>query len=281
MSHTLEPSVAVNGENVSVTSEPVLWAAVVPIALAHIGAAFALFYFTWPAVIACFVLTWITLHIGITLGFHRLLTHRSFATYRIVRLILATIGTIALQGKPTEWVGVHRQHHLFSDRDGDPHSPQRGLFWAHFGWLVRTPPSMKIAQEYTHDLNRDTELVWLDRLYLLPPTVVLVALYFFGGLPWLLWGGCMRLVLVWHFTWSVNSLAHVYGYQSNATAEQSRNNALVALLTFGEGWHNNHHRDPTCAAHGRSAWEVDLTYLVIVAMERVGLAWSVRHPGRT
>jgi stearoyl-CoA desaturase (Delta-9 desaturase) len=232
--------------------------------------------------------------LGVTVGFHRLLTHRSFSTTRGVRAVLAVLGSAAIEGPVTAWVADHRKHHAFSDEEGDPHSPHvghggglrgtlRGLLHAHVGWLfIHTHRGNK--RRYAPDLLADPVVRFVDRTFLVWATGGLLFAFALGwllggtlaaGLTGLLWGGLVRMFVVHHVTYSINSLCHVFGKRPFETRDESRNLAWLALPTFGEAWHNNHHAFPTSAEHGLSRRQIDLAGLVIRGLERAGLAWDV------
>jgi stearoyl-CoA desaturase (delta-9 desaturase) len=231
---------------------------------------------------------------GVTVGFHRLLTHRSFKTSRALRVVFAALGSAAVEGPVIEWVATHRKHHSFSDAEGDPHSPHvghgtgwrgalRGLFYAHIGWVFR---DAEVADErrYAKDLLADASIRFVDRTFVL---WVLVGLAFpfglgvaltgsvVGGLTGLLWGGAVRIFLLHHATFSINSLCHFFGKQSFETHDESRNLAWLALPTAGEAWHNNHHAFPTSYRHGLGRWQIDTSAALIWGLERLGLVWDV------
>jgi len=257
------------------------WDIIAGIAFFHVGLLFAIQTFTWPAFWLFFVLQWVTGGLGITLGFHRLLTHRSFRVPRWVEYVLTVCGTMAFQGGPTRWVATHRVHHAFSDRPQDPHSPNRGFWWAHMMWLfahdeVLDHPTKHLR--YVPELARDRFHMFLQKTQLFQLALLGAALYAWGGWPFLIWGVFVRTSFVYHSTWLVNSAAHIWGYQTFETNEGSRNNWFVALLTYGEGWHNNHHAYPYSAAHGLRWWEIDLTYLTIRLLALFGLADNIRLP---
>ena len=250
----------------------------------HLAALAAPFTFTWSGLILCAVLFWVGSGIGITLGWHRMLTHGSFKTHRPLRLLLTAVGTINLQHGPVEWVGCHRLHHAHTDHDDDPHSPTHGFAWSHMRWaFFRTTPD---PRAYAKDLLRDPAIRFIDRTYWLYPLLLAAALYaagyLLGGHPlalsWLVWAVALRTVLVFHSIWFVNSAAHTWGYRNFESDDHARNNWWVALIAFGEGWHNNHHADQRCAAHGRRWWEFDPTWLTIRLLRRLGLAWDVHDP---
>ncbi|MEQ8316348.1 MAG: fatty acid desaturase [Phycisphaerales bacterium] len=243
------------------------------------------FVFSWSGLAWCLVLFWFSSGIGITLGWHRLLTHRSFRTPRWVELALTVVGCLSLQHGPIEWVGTHRMHHAHTDGDEDPHSPTHGFFWSHVRWtFFKTEPD---PRQFAKDLVRDRTIARIDRVYWLFPLLLAAVLLVAGefirpglGISWVVWGVALRTVLVFHAIWFVNSAAHTWGYKNFEDAsDDSRNNWWVAIIAFGEGWHNNHHADPRCAAHGRRWWEFDPTWTTIRLMRRVGLAWDVKDPG--
>jgi stearoyl-CoA desaturase (Delta-9 desaturase) len=237
---------------------------------------------------------------GVTVGFHRLFTHKSFKTIAPVRFILASLGSMAVQGPVIEWAGVHRRHHQHSDTEEDPHSPHahadgrwgtgimatlRGMYHAHMGWLFIG--RQRGLGRYTKDLHSDPVLRFVNRhfrwmvlLGLLLPALLggLLTMSWLGLLLGFLWGGLVRILVVHHLTWSVNSVCHIWGTQPFRTTDESRNNAIVGILGLGEGWHNNHHAFPTSARHGLRWWEIDFSYLLIRSMALVGLAREVRVP---
>jgi stearoyl-CoA desaturase (delta-9 desaturase) len=232
--------------------------------------------------------------LGITVGFHRLFTHRSFKTNRAVRALLAALGSMAVEGPVIEWVSTHRKHHNHSDRPGDPHSPHldpapgwrgelRGLGHAHLGWMFRGK-DMANPDRYAPDLLADSDVRFISRTFplwvlagLLLPFGLGVALTgtILGGLTAMLWGGAVRVFLLHHTTFSINSLCHSFGRRPFATGDQSRNLAWLAPLAFGEAWHNNHHAFPTSAVHGLCRWQLDISALTIDSLEKLGLVWDV------
>lgn len=242
----------------------------------HAGALAALAFFSWTNLAVMFVL-YVMTGLGITVGYHRLLAHRSFRVPRWLERTLATFGAIALQGSPTTWVSDHRQHHFHSDHNDDPHDINRGLFFAHMGWIFFLRPrddEHERKLRHARDLVNDPYYRWLDRFHYVPGFAVAVLLYLAGGLPLFLWGFCARLVLLYHSTWLVNSAAHKWGYRNFGDAKGS-NNWLVALLAFGEGWHNNHHAFPGSARHGLRPWEIDVSWWLIAALQRLRVARDV------
>jgi sn-1 stearoyl-lipid 9-desaturase len=269
-------------------SRYVAWPPLIWIAGLHLGAllAFIPANFSWSALAVCFFLMWLTGGIGICMTYHRLLTHRSFAVRPgWLEYLLTALGCCASEGGAIGWVADHRQHHAHSDDEHDPHSPSRGLGWAHMLWWITPDITSRHTPEHyakwAPDLTRDRFHAWLDQYHYLFPLAMGVGLYALGGMPWLVWGCFARSVLVLHTTWLVNSATHRWGYRTYETHDNATNLWWVALLTFGEGWHNNHHALPTSARHGLRWWEVDMTYWTIRLMSFVGLAHSVKLPTRS
>jgi stearoyl-CoA desaturase (delta-9 desaturase) len=262
------------------------WPAVLWIGLIHVGALAAPFCFTWAGLWTALALSWVTGGLGICLGFHRLLTHGSFTTYKPIRGMLALFGTLAGEGPPVMWVAAHRKHHLHSDQDGDPHSPRDGGWWSHVLWMLPRYGSQHwsdLYRRFAPDLLKDPFMRLLNRTFLwwhLGLAVILLAAGWLAagwqmGVSLVVWGLFVRLVFVLHVTWCVNSASHMWGYRNYETDDDSRNNWWVGLLAYGEGWHNNHHAYQRSARHGHRWWELDATYAVIWLMERCGLAWNV------
>jgi stearoyl-CoA desaturase (delta-9 desaturase) len=254
------------------------WTSVIAFTVFHLGAIAALFFFTWPAFFVALALYYISLSLGIGMGYHRLLTHRSYKPSKWVEYVLAVCGTLALEGGPMFWVATHRVHHQFSDKQGDPHTPREGRWWAHIVWMLvgdATHCDIDECSRYAPDVCRDKFLVWLSNYHYVPLVIVSLLLLAFGGLPFLLWGTFFRVTMGQHVTWMVNSVTHIWGGRRFSTRDDSRNNWFVALLSFGEGWHNNHHAHPTSARHGLAWWELDISWLGIRSLEALGLAKSV------
>lgn len=266
------------------------WYVIAWLAVIHLGALAAPWFFSWQGLTTFLALTWLTGPLGVCLGYHRLLTHNSFQTYPWVRRTLAALGTLAGEGPPITWVAVHRMHHQHSDRPGDPHSPRDGGWWSHMVWLFprpKQPQFRAMIDRYGKDLLADPFMRFLDRTFLLWHVALAGGLFGLGWLLWgsaiawsmLVWGAALRMVYVLHITWLVNSASHMWGYRNFETKDDSRNLWWVGLLAFGEGWHNNHHAFPGRAQHGGYRWwEIDLTYRTICLMEKLGLAWSVVRP---
>jgi sn-1 stearoyl-lipid 9-desaturase len=256
------------------------WLNVVFISAVHAAAFLALAVpFYWSTLWMALALWWITGSLGIGLGFHRLLTHQGFRSRRWLQRMLAICGTLAVQGGPIDWVAGHRMHHAHSDRDLDPHNSRRGFWWAHVGWIFYRDPKLGKFENYSRyakDLCADPFLVFLDRWYFLVQLALGFLLFAWGGWSLVVWGIFVRLVFGWHCTWLVNSAAHKFGYQSYESRDESRNCWWVALLTFGEGWHNNHHAFPRSARHGLRWWEFDTNYIIIRVLNSLRLVWDVR-----
>jgi stearoyl-CoA desaturase (delta-9 desaturase) len=255
------------------------------LALIHAGACAAFFpvFFSWSGVEVAMLLYYLTGAIGICLGYHRLLTHRSFRLPRALEYAAATLGALALQGGPTKWIATHRAHHAFSDTERDPHDSNRGFWWSHVAWLYSRNPAQLSREEqrrYAPDIAGDPYYRFLDATTLALQIALGLILYILGGWPWVVWGIFVRLVMTYHITWLVNSAAHLSGYRPFRTPglDRSTNNWWVALLAWGEGWHNNHHAFPFSARHGLQWWEFDATWLSVRALQMMGLATAVRVP---
>ena len=264
------------------------WPVVIGIAAVHIGCLFAPFFFSWSGLVVAVVLTWLTGGLGITLCFHRLLTHRSFRTPKWFEYFLTTLGCLACQGGPIQWVGTHRLHHKHSDQVQDPHSPTHGFTWAHVFWCMQKNQGGMpwTAGNAARDLCRDPGMRFFNKWYIVPQLVVVALCYAGGqwaayhgwatsGLSWVIWGVAVRTVFVYHGTWFVNSASHTWGYRNYETNDYSTNLWWVALLSFGEGWHNNHHGEQRAAAHGRRWFEIDITYRTIQLLGLIGLARDI------
>ena len=257
------------------------WEIMAGIFVIHAGVVLAPFTFTWSAFWVFFWLQWVTGLLGITLCYHRLLAHRSYQVPKWLEYVLTLCGSLALQGGPIKWVSTHRVHHAFSDRPQDPHSPTKGFWWAHMLWLFAYDEVLDHPTKhyrYVPELARDPVHMFLEKTSTLQTFVLGAILYAWGGLPYLVWGIFVRTAFVYHCTWLVNSASHMWGYQTYDTNEGSTNNWWVALLSYGEGWHNNHHAYLHSAAHGLRWWEVDPTYLHIRLLNALGLATKVRLP---
>ncbi|WP_227254708.1 acyl-CoA desaturase [Frigoriglobus tundricola] len=231
---------------------------------------------------------------GVTIGFHRLFTHRSFQTFKPIQVVLGALGSMSFQGPLLDWVGRHRLHHQHSDHEGDPHSPYphgpglwglfRGFWHSHIGWAFAPMPDG--LDRYAGDLRRDKLILWVSNLFplwaFLGVFIPAAIGYAFGGwtgaLTGFLWGGLVRILLGHHATWCVNSVCHLWGKKPYNANDESRNNLFVGIIALGEGWHNNHHAFPSSARHGLRWWQIDWSYIVIRLMVLCGLAWKVRLP---
>jgi stearoyl-CoA desaturase (delta-9 desaturase) len=211
--------------------------------------------------------------LGVTIGFHRMLTHRSFRPHPAVKFILLVLGSMSLEGAALEWAATHVKHHAQSDREGDPHSPVEGFFHSHVGWLFKD--RMADPNVYCKNLVKDPIVVFVSQTFLLWVVLSLLIPFALGGWTGLLWGGLVRIFLTHHVTWSVNSVCHTFGKRDFETPDQSHNEWVVGLLAFGEGWHNNHHAFPRSAFHGLRWWQFDLSGYIIRALERIGLVHEV------
>ncbi len=280
----------------------IMWRNTAVLVSIHLLALLALLpcFFSWTGVVLALLGHYLFGLLGITLGYHRLLTHRGLSCSRRFEHVLALFGVCCLQDTPARWVAIHRQHHQFSDEQNDPHSPLVAFIWGHFGWLLvenREHNQLAFLDRYAHDLLQDPFYIRLERrnnsfkIYALHALFYFLAglgagylltgnvsdsLYFASSV--LIWGVFIRTLTVWHSTWSVNSLAHIWGYRNYATDDKSRNNWFVALVAIGEGWHNNHHHDQRSAAHGHRPWEIDLTWSAVRLLEKLGLVHDVIRP---
>lgn len=247
--------------------------------LFHIGAVAALFMFSWTALI-CTIVLWVwASNIGIGMCYHRLLTHRGYKTYKWVEYLMAIGATLSLEGGPIFWVATHRVHHQLSDHEGDPHTPNDGGWWAHMGWILcgaSMHAETAMLARYAPDLARDKFYLWLSKYHWVPMVVVGLALLAIGGWPAVMWGIFLRVTLGLHCTWLVNSATHMWGPRRFNTKDRSRNSWWVALLTGGEGWHNNHHAHPVSARHGLAWYEFDQNWIGILLLKKLGLAWDIK-----
>jgi fatty-acid desaturase len=280
------------------------WINATALLLYHAVAALALlpWFFSWTGVVLALLGTYVFGTLGVNLCYHRLLTHRGLVCPKWLEHSLAILGVCCFQDTPARWVAVHRRHHEYSDEPQDPHSPLVSFLWAHLQWIYvenRELNRLGIYDRYAKDILRDRFYVALERgnawLLIIAASWIV---FFVGGVALgfatggtsaealqtgasvLVWGVFLRTVLVWHITWSVNSVTHLSGYRNYRTADFSRNNVLVGLISNGEGWHNNHHADPRSARHGHRTWEVDLTWMTVWLLESLGLATGVVRPAQ-
>jgi fatty-acid desaturase len=274
------------GRAVSV-GEGINWLTLVVLIVFHLGAVAALFFYTWQRLTVMVGLYVLAINVGIGMCYHRLLTHRGYQVPKWLEHSMAICATLSLEGGPIFWVATHRVHHQFSDREGDPHTPREGGWWAHLGWIVwgnALHAQTALLERYVPDLSRDRFYLWLSRFHWIPITASGALLF---GLGWLwggwhnavgmlLWGGFLRVTLGLHATWLVNSATHLWGSRRFETRDDSRNNWWVALVTGGEGWHNNHHAHPVSARHGLAWYEIDPNYWGILLLAKLGLARKIQ-----
>lgn len=255
------------------------WNTTIFMIIFHVGAIAALFMFSWKALAASMVLWWVSGSLGIGMGFHRLLTHRGYKTPKPVEYFLTFCGLLALEGGAINWVVTHRIHHAHTDVPGDPHTPRDGRWWAHMGWILRGTAQQhepEVMQRYAPDLMKDRVHVWMNRLYFVPLILCGIALLAWGGWGAMFFGVFLRVTIGLHATWLVNSATHLWGSRRFATTDDSTNNWWVALLSFGEGWHNNHHAHPRAARHGLAWYEIDINWCGIRILQFLGLAKGIR-----
>jgi stearoyl-CoA desaturase (delta-9 desaturase) len=260
----------------------VAWNTTIFMIIFHAGAVASLFMIpgiSWKIVPITLVLWWISGSLGIGMGFHRLLTHRGYKTPKLVEYFLTFCGLLALEGGSINWVVTHRIHHANTDHPGDPHTPRDGGWWAHMGWILRGTAQQheeSVMQRYAPDLMKDPVHIWLNRLYFVPLIISGMLLLAYGGWAFMFVGVFLRVTIGLHFTWLVNSATHMWGTRRFLTRDDSTNSWWVALLTFGEGWHNNHHAHPRAAKHGLTWYEIDFNWYGIRALQLLGLAKGIR-----
>ncbi|KAA8540497.1 hypothetical protein F0562_024584 [Nyssa sinensis] len=249
----------------------------------HLLCLFAPFVVNWGAFWVAVGLYMVTGLLGITLSFHRNLSHRSFKLPKWLEYLFAYFGAQALQGNPIDWVSTHRYHHQFCDSERDPHSPIEGFWFSHMSWLFDTNTVVQRCGKPNNvaDLEKQAFYRFLQSTYIVHPLLLVALLYTFGGFPFLVWGMGVRIVWVYHITWLVNSACHVWGKQAWNTGDLSRNNWWVALLAFGEGWHNNHHAFEYSARHGLEWWQLDMTWYIVWLLQVIGLATDVKQVAKT
>ncbi len=239
----------------------------------------AFFMFSWTNLAIMLIGNWIVGSLGVGLGYHRLLTHRSFKAPKWLEYTLTILGTMSLQNEPYKWVATHRMHHQFCETDKDPHTTRDGFLWAHMFWIftgTAQDHNEGVFKKYVPDLLKDRGQRLIAKYFYVPILVSAVLLFAFGGWGAVLWGVVVRTVFGFHTTWFVNSLAHIFGTRRFETNDDSKNNWFVALLTFGEGWHNNHHAQPTSARHGLKWFEFDMNWIAIRILEKLGWAKNIR-----
>jgi stearoyl-CoA desaturase (delta-9 desaturase) len=244
-------------------------------------------FLSFPAVLSLLFFYWVTACLGVTLGYHRLLSHRSFIVPRWLERFFATCGALSCQHGPIDWVGLHRHHHSFSDTEVDHHNSKKGFWWSHMGWMFKDVEALKAVPKLSADLIKDPYYRFLNKYFLFLQIPIALSLYAIGqklgvgGWALVLWGIPLRLVVVYHVTWLVNSATHCWGKAPFDSGDSSKNNAWVAALTFGEGWHNNHHAFPNSAKQGLFKGQIDLTWLHIKILAKLGLAKKIKLPSRT
>ena len=262
------------------------WVTTLWIVAMHLGCLAAPFFFSWTALAVFLVLHWMTCSLGVCLGYHRYLAHRSMKLSKPVEFTTLALGTISGEGTPLMWSAVHRLHHQQSDQKGDPHSPKDGPWWSHLLWLFvrRSNKANEILfRRYCPELMNRPLIRFFERTqiwWLLGTAAVLAGAGYllggwFGAISFLVWGVCVRMVVAYHSTWLVNSATHIWGYRNYETRDQSKNLWWVAIFAYGEGWHNNHHAHPSVAPAGHRWWEFDITWWTIKALRFCGLAWDV------
>ena len=275
VAHPGEPQTACSTE----LGATIDWSAAAVVLLMHVGAAAALFWWNGPALLVTAFLYWVTGGLGIDVGYHRLLSHRSFRPQKWLEYFLAVCGTLALEGGPLAWAATHRRHHAYTDRPGDPHSPRDGFWWAHVSWVYTGAAlhnDTTTTLRYVPYLAHDRFYIGLTRWHFVPTCLLSVLLYALGEWPMVLCGICLRVVCCWHGTWLVNSVGHRWGRRRFPTRDDSRNCWWVALISFGGGWHNNHHAYPASARHGLAWYELDLGWWVIRTLSVLRLAKEIR-----
>jgi len=249
-----------------------------PMGLMHLAPLSIFFFpFSWTLVAVCLA-TYSLMVFGITAGYHRYFSHRTYKTSRAFQFVLAWLGAMSMQKGVLWWSAHHRHHHRFSDQHGDIHSPGlQGFLWAHIGWIL-APNNEATNLKAVPDLAKFPELRWLNTYHLVPSFVLGGVLFALGGLPWLVWGLFVSTVICWHVTFMINSLTHMFGRRRYVTKDDSRNSLILAILTFGEGWHNNHHYYQSSTRQGFFWWEFDPTYYVLRLLALVGIVWELREP---
>ncbi|HTT63627.1 MAG TPA: fatty acid desaturase [Bryobacteraceae bacterium] len=255
------------------------WPTTLVLLLLHVGTVAALFTFSWANLAVTLFFLWFATGLGISMGYHRLHTHRSYQVPLALEYLFAVCGTLTFEGGPIFWVATHRIHHQKSDMPGDPHSPRDGGWWAHVGWILvgeAKHNNTRLMSKYAPDLAKHRFYVWLNNYHWLPNVLLAGLLFAIGGLPMVLWGVCLRVTVGLHATWLVNSATHMWGSRRFETRDDSRNSWWVAMITFGEGWHNNHHAHPTSARHGLAWYEFDLSWIQIQMLRILGIARRVK-----
>ena len=255
------------------------WVNIVYFAALHVGAVFAFWTFTWAGLAAFLTLLWVSGSLGIGVTYHRLLTHRGYRIPKVLEYLGTVCGMLASEGGAISWVAMHRMHHTLSDRPGkDLHTPKDGFWWSHLGWIITKLgwSYREMERKYAPELVADPVHRVMNRLHVFPNILVGLALFAWGGWSYVVWGVFLRMVVVLHGTWLVNSAAHTFGYRTYDTPEGSTNCWWVGLVAWGEGWHNNHHAFQRSARHGHEWWELDMTWMAIRLLQRLGLATDIQ-----
>jgi len=262
----------------AVATDRLNWSTIIGVSIFHLLVIPAFFMFSWTNLAVAVGIWWLAGSLGIGVGYHRLQTHRGFKTPQWVENVLAVFATLAVQAGPLAWVTTHRKHHAFTETDKDPHSPRNGAFHAHMGWIFKGEAQQHdyaVHQRYSPDLMKSPFLKTLDKYYWVTSVILGIALFAIGGWGMLFWGVFVRTVWGWHATWLVNSATHIWGTRRFETTDDSRNNGLIAALSWGEGWHNNHHAYPRSARHGLAWYEFDANWIQIKLLEKLGLATDI------
>lgn len=274
------PSTSLTTDGPAKKKLPLKWAFALFFIGMHCCLVFAPWFFSWGAVLTAVAINAVLGTVGTSLGYHRLLTHESFKVPKWLEYVMAICGILTLQGAPTSWVGMHRIHHAFSDTEKDPHDSTRGFWWSHMGWMFFL--TQNAYRRYAPKFMREGKFYrFFDRSFLtqlmlqVPLALVLFAI---GGWTYVVWGIFVRIVVMWHCTFLVNSATHKWGYRNYEIKDRSKNTWWVAILTYGEGWHNNHHAQPKVAKFGRRFWEIDVSWLLLKFLKAVRLAKDVRMP---
>lgn len=253
------------------------WYGAIPFFLLHVAVIGVFFVpFSWGLVALCVGMYYLRMF-GITAGYHRYFSHRTYKMGRVAQFVMALIGTLSIQKGVLWWAAHHRHHHQYSDKPQDLHSPKDGFWWSHVGWIL-ADNTKETNWKNIRDLSKYPELRWLDRHYLIPPVLLGVAMYFLGGPAVFFWGFVLSTVLLWHGTFTINSLSHVFGSQRYASNDTSRNNWFLAIVTMGEGWHNNHHAYMASTRQGFFWWEYDFSYYILKALSWIGVVSDLREP---
>ena len=251
-----------------------------PFVAVHLACIAAFFLkFHWSYLIVCLALYY-TRMFFVTAGYHRYFSHRSFKTSRAFQFVMAFVATMSTQKGVLWWAANHRHHHRYSDTEEDLHSPSlRGFLWSHVGWILSDRYN-ETRTELIGDFHKYPELRWLNKYHVVPPVILGVCMFLAGGWGMLVWGYCISTVILWHSSFTVNSLSHIFGRRRYETSDSSKNNVLLALITMGEGWHNNHHHYMASARQGFFWWEVDFTYYLLKMLSWCGIVWDLRQPPR-